>query len=286
MTPEATRSEATPAIEETFEGEKGLRIFWRAWLPERDPRAVVVIAHGGSEHSGRYAHVAADLTAHGFAVYALDHRGHGRSEGDRAVIERLEFAVADLGRLISIAKERHPGKRVFLLGHSMGGCLALAFALRRQDEIDALLLTDPVAALETASPLQRFIARRLSAVAPRLGVFQVPAEAISTDPAVVRDYEQDPLVHHGKMPVRTVAEMSNEIEAFPERLPSLRLPLLVMHGGDDEIVPPSASEMVHDRAGSPRKRLVIYPGLRHEILNEPEQRTVLADIRGWLDEVG
>jgi acylglycerol lipase len=140
--------------------------------------------------------------------------------------------------------------------------------------------------LDGATPVQRLTAPVLSALVPRLGVWGVDADAISTDPAVVRAYEEDPLIDHGKIPVRTLAEMSKAIETFPERLPSLRVPLLSLHGEDDTLVPPSGSELVNELAGSASKRLVTYPGLRHEILNEPEQQTVLDDIRRWLAETG
>jgi acylglycerol lipase len=274
----------TASTESTFQGANGVEIFWRAWLPDGEPEAIVVISHGVSEHSGRYAHVAADLNQQGYAVYALDHRGHGRSKGDRAVIDRLEYAVADIDTLVSIASEQHPGRPVFLLGHSLGGCLALAYTLRHQDRLAGLILSAPVAVLEAASKAQLLVARVLSSVAPRLGAYSVDADAVSTDPAVVRDYETDPLNHHGKVPVRTLAEVAAEVETFPDRLPSLRLPLLVMHGSEDTLVPLEASRLVEERAGSTDKRLVIYPGMRHEILNEPEQGKVLAEINSWLRE--
>jgi len=279
-----TETTAQAATESTFEGADGVEIFWRAWLPEGDPDAIVVISHGVSEHSGRYGHVAADLIGHGDAVYALDHRGHGRSEGDRAVIDSLQNAVADIDTLISIASGQHTGKPIFLLGHSLGGCLALAYALRHQDRLAGLILSAPVAVLEAASPVQLLAARLLSRVAPKLGAYSVDADAVSTDPAVVRDYETDPLNHHDKVPVRTLAEVAAEVETFPERLPSLRIPLLVMHGSEDTLVPLEASRTVEELAGSADKRLVIYPDMRHEILNEPEQDKVLTDIDNWLRE--
>jgi acylglycerol lipase len=285
VTGQAPSGVGAAAVEDTFRGANGLRIFWRAWLPEGDPVAIVAIVHGVSEHSGRYAHVAADLVGHGYAVYALDHRGHGLSEGDRCVIDRLEHAVSDIDSLISIARDRHPDTKVFVLGHSLGGCLSLAHSLRHQDELDGLILSAPVAVLESASAAMRAVARLLSSVVPRLGVYDVDTEAISTDPRVVADYREDPLVYHRKVPVRTLAEATAEIETFPDRLPSLKLPLLALHGAADTIVPPAASRLVEERAGSTKKQLVIYPGLRHEILNEPERQTVLADIRGWLAEV-
>jgi alpha-beta hydrolase superfamily lysophospholipase len=243
----------------------------------------VVLAHGVSEHSGRYAHVARRLNGAGYAVYALDHRGHGRSDGSRANIGRISSAVADIGTLIGIARGERGDGKMFLLGHSMGGALALQFALDRQDELDGLVLSAPAAALEAASPVELFMGRVLSRVAPSLGVFPVDPETVSRDPEVVRDYEQDPLNHHSKLPARTVAELAGAIEEFPERLPTLTVPLLVMVGTGDRLVPPDASRMVEAEAGSADKRLIEYEGLYHEILNEPEQDRVMDDLVAWLD---
>src|SRR2546423_6944442 len=157
-----------------FEGAGGNDIYWQSWLPDSEPRAVVVLSHGASEHSGRYAWTAEQLVARGYGMYALDHRGHGRSSGARAVIDRIDNAVADIGTLIARASEAHPATgRPYLLRHSMGGCLALAYATRRQDTIAGLILSAPVAVLEAASPVQRVAGRVLSAVAPKLGVFAI-----------------------------------------------------------------------------------------------------------------
>lgn len=267
-----------------FAGAGGVQIFWQAWLPGGPPRAAVALAHGVSEHSGRYAWTGEQLAERGYAVYALDHRGHGRSGGRRAVIDRVDNAVSDLGTLIALAASESgaPGKP-FLLGHSMGGWLSLAFATRRQDEIRGLILSAPVAVLEAASPVQRVAGHVLSAVAPRLGVFPIDSRTVSRDPEVVRDYDADPLNHHGKLPARTVHEMAQEVARFPESIPHITVPLLVMVGTGDELVPPVSSELVLDWAGSEDKTLKRYDGLYHEILNEPERDAVLADIAAWLD---
>lgn len=269
----------------SFRGAGGGDIFWQSWpAAEAEPgKATVVIAHGVSEHSDRYDHVARRLNAGGYDVYALDHRGHGRSDGGRANIGRISTAAADIGSLIAIARDELPGRRLFLLGHSMGGALALEFALERQAEIDGLVLSAPAAALEAASPLQLLAGRGLSVIAPGLGVFPVDPEAVSRDPVVVRDYASDPLNHHRKLPARTVAELAGAIETFPERLSGLEVPLLVMVGTADRLVPPDASRMVAAEAGSPDKKLIEYEGLFHEILNEPEQDKVMDDLVAWLD---
>jgi acylglycerol lipase len=266
----------------TFEGAGGLRIFRQAWTPPA-VRAVVVLAHGASEHSGRYAWTAEQLAARGYATHALDHRGHGHSEGTRAYVDRMDNVVADLDQLVRFAAEQHPDAPVFLLGHSMGGCVALAYAIQHQDKLDGLILSAPLAALEAASLATRAAGRVLSVVAPRLGVFGIDSSGVSRDPEVVRDYDADPLNYHGKLPARTVAELADTVGAFDEEVPRLTLPLLVMHGTADPIVPPEASDMVSERASSEDKTYLRYDGLFHEILNEPERERVLGDIADWLD---
>ena len=260
-----------------------MRIFRQSWLPPA-VRAVVVLSHGASEHSGRYGWVAEQLAERGYATHALDHRGHGRSEGNGAYIDRMDHLVEDLDALVHAASEEHPDVPLFLLGHSMGGCVALAYALEHQDKLDGLLLSAPLAALEAASLAQRVAGRVLSVVAPKLGVFDIDSTGVSRDPEVVRDYDEDPLNHHGKLPARTVAELANTISSFHDAVPRLTLPMLLMHGTDDPIVPSHGTDMVNERASSEDKTYIRYDGLYHEILNEPERDRVLGDIADWLDE--
>ena len=266
-----------------FDGAGGVEIAWQSWLPSREPRATVVIAHGVSEHSDRYAHVADRLTRAGYVVYALDHRGHGESEGPRALVDRVEHAVADIDTMIGIARTEQPEGKVFLLGHSMGGALAAEYALAHQDRIDGLVLSAPASDASAASAFERVAGRVLSAVAPKVGVFQVEAEGISRDPNVVRTYVEDPRVFHGKLPARTVSELVQSAQTMPERVSAITLPLLVMVGTGDEVVPPTAARMIEAGASSEDKRLIEYEGLFHEILNEPEQDRVMDDLVAWLD---
>jgi alpha-beta hydrolase superfamily lysophospholipase len=267
-----------------FEGVGGLEIYWQAWLPDGTPRAAIGMAHGASEHSGRYAWTGEQLASHGYALYALDHRGHGRSDGPRALIDRMANAVADLGTLLELAARgsRH-GAKPFLFGHSLGGAIALAFATRRQDQIEGLLLSAPAAALEAASPAQRVASRVLSVIAPKLGVYTIDSSTVSRDSEVVRAYDADPLNYHGKLPARTVHELAEEIALFPDAIPRITVPLLVQVGTGDRLVPPAAAELVYARAGSADKTIERYDGLYHEILNEPERERVVADMLAWLD---
>lgn len=270
-------------VEGILAGAVGAEIFWQAWLPLGAPRAVVVIAHGVGEHSGRYGHVAARLTAAGFAAYALDHRGHGRSSGPRAVIDRMDYAVTDVDSLVTLAASDQASRPIYLLGHSMGGAIAVAYTLRHQERLRGLLLSSAAASIATASPAARVEAKALAAVTPTVGIMEIDAGLLSRDPAVVRAYRDDPLVYHGKLPAGTVAEIAAAIEGFTAELPMLRLPLLVMAGTGDRIVSPAGSRMVHDRAGSPDRTLRVYDGLYHELFNEPERRVVLGDVVAWLD---
>jgi alpha-beta hydrolase superfamily lysophospholipase len=200
------------------------------------------------------------------------------------VIDRVENAVADLGQLIAIADAESAGQdRPFLLGHSFGGFLSLAFATRRQGEIRGLILSAPAAMLEAASPVQRLAGHVLSRIAPKLGVFEVDSTTVSRDPEVVREYDADPLNYHGKLPARTVHKMAQEIGRFPQTVPKITIPLLVQVGTGDELVPPQSSELVYEWASSEDKTIKRYDGLFHEILNEPERATVVADTLAWLD---
>jgi acylglycerol lipase len=272
-------------VEGKFAGAKGLEIYWQAWWEQVPARAVVVISHGAGEHSGRYERPALALAEVGYPVYALDHRGHGRSEGRRALVDRLDNAAADLDLLIDLARREQPDVPLFLLGHSLGGTIALRYALRHQDKLDGLILSGPVAAIELPPAPVRLAAKALSAALPWMPALGVDPAVVSRDPAEVEAYRSDPLVHHGKLPVRTVAEIAAATEAFPEQVASLTLPILLVHGSEDRLAPVRGSRMVYERASSLDKTLEIYDGLFHEVLNElPEDRArVLADIIAWLN---
>jgi alpha-beta hydrolase superfamily lysophospholipase len=165
----------------------------------------------------------------------------------------------------------------------MGACLALELALADQSRLAGLVLSGPLVALDTPRPLLA-LSRALAAAVPRLGVYGVDAVQISRDPDEVRRYDGDPLNYRGKLPVRTVAELAAAIATFPRRAPVLQLPLLIMQGLADRIVPASGAKALAGRAGSEDKTLKLYPGLYHEIFNEaePERSQVVGDLVDWL----
>jgi len=272
------------ALKDSIEGVDGTTLFCRHWLPQAAATRVAVIAHGLAEHSGRYEYLAGRLAASGFTVYALDHRGHGQSPGRRANIQRFDRVVEDLQALVARAAKDNPGLPLTLIGHSMGGAIALACALRHPAAIRNLVLSGPALSAGKQVPaLQLIMVRLLSAILPNVGALTLPADAISRNPAVVRAYEQDPLVYRGAIPARTMAELLKAMQAFPETVDALRMPVLVLHGTADRLVPLGPVEPVLKRLGSADKTVHRYEGLYHEVFNEPERDRVIGDMLAWLD---
>lgn len=270
--------------EGTIAGADGTELYTQAWSPSETPRGVIVIAHGLAEHSGRYELLTARLVRAGFAVQALDHRGHGRSPGHRANIGRFDSVVSDLYALIDQVRSEHPGTPLTLLGHSMGGAIALTCTLRHQDALHGLVLSAPALAVGADVPtLQVNVARLLSLLLPNVGILKLPAEAVSRDPVVVRAYVNDPLVFTGAVPARTVAELFAAMRAFPATVAQLRIPVLVLHGTGDTLVPLVNCQPIYERLGSRDRSVRTYPGLYHEVFNEPEREAVIADLLDWLD---
>ncbi len=257
--------------------------YWQGWSVP-DPVGVVVLVHGAHEHGGRYAHVAERLGRSGYASYAPDHPGHGRSPGRRGDIGSLDAAVDGVATVVRAAADRHPGVPVFVYGHSLGGLVALQYLTGRPHErVAGGVVSAPALDTSTATPLQRLVAPVLSRVAPGLGVLTLDAEAVSRDPDVVAAYRADPLNHTGRMVARTGTEIMVGAAAMPARLRGLTLPLLVLHGGGDRMMPPSASEVVREHAGSVDLTVRIWAGLAHEPHNEPEKDQVLDEVVTWLD---
>ena len=260
------------------------RLYRQTWLPEGDPRAVIVLAHGLGEHSGRYTDLARHCTDRGFAVYAVDHYGHGKSEGLAGHVERFSVYLDGIRELLSRAREEQPGVPVFMLGHSMGGLIAAAFMRESQADFRGCVLSGPAFLSDAAPPaVVLWVNRLLSSLAPTLPMTGLDPAGVSRDPEVVRAYVSDPLVHHGKMSARLIAELMATMRATLAAAPEIELPLLVMHGDADVLTSPSGSQAFHARASSGDKTLKLYPGLYHEIFNEPEKAAVLTDMTDWLE---
>jgi len=268
----------------TAAGTGGTSLYAQAWLPGAAPRAVIVLSHGLAEHGGRYETLARELAQRGYAVYAVDHRGHGRSSGPRANIERFAYLVADFCGFTDRCAGEHPGAPVFMLGHSMGGAVAFASALRLQHLLRGLVLSAPALAMDQPVPrLQEMLVRLLSVVAPGTGALTLPPDSVSRDPSVVARYAADPLVHHKPIPARTLVELLGAMRGFPASAPGLRLPTLVLHGTADKLVPLAATRPVYQAFGTRDCVVKLYDGLYHEVFNEPERERVTADLLRWLE---
>jgi alpha-beta hydrolase superfamily lysophospholipase len=266
-----------------FKGYKDLDIYYQCWLPEGDARAVLLVVHGWAEHSGRYVNLVDYFVPKGYAICALDHRGHGRSEGPRGYVDRFSDYLLDLKTFFDLIRSQHSDTKIFMVGHSMGGTVATAYVIEHQHELAGLLLSGASLMVGPGLPSALIpLARILSVLMPRMGVFVLDATDISQDKAVVDAYVNDPLVYRGKITCRFAAEMLKTLRKLPSQMPEINLPILVMHGTDDRLGDPEGSRLLYDRAGSKDKTLKLYQGFYHEIFNEPEREQVLSDMEGWL----
>ncbi|QDM40348.1 alpha/beta hydrolase [Altererythrobacter sp. TH136] len=263
-------------------GHGGVELFAQGWLPEGPVRDVIAIAHGFAEHGGRYGNLVERLVPHGYALYALDHRGHGRSGGKRALVDRMAWVIEDFHKFVSEVRARHGGQRIKLLGHSMGGNVAFGYALRWPEDLSGLILSGPLIG-GSAPAGQRLIVKLLSAIAPGLGTVALPPEAVSRDPAVVKAYAADPLVTIGKVPARTAHELFAPLPGYLARAPGMKVPVLIQHGEADALVPLKGARPTIDAIGASDKTVITYPGLFHEIYNEPEKDAVIGDLTRWLE---
>ena len=272
--------------EHSFDGADGVRIVYDVWTPAAPGGAVgvVVLAHGYAEHARRYDHVAARLGEAGLVTYALDHRGHGRSGGKRVYLRDIGEYTADFGTLVGIAKAEHPDLKLVVLGHSMGGAIVFTYGAEHPGDYDAMVLSGPaVDAQESVSPVKLAMAKVLGRITPGLPVENLPADAVSRDPQVVAAYENDPLVHHGKLPAGIGRALIGVGETMPQRASAITAPLLVVHGDHDKLIPVQGSRRLVECVGSVDVHLKEYPGLYHEVFNEPEQALVLDDVTAWIE---
>lgn len=249
----------------------GGRLAYRSW-PADKPRGNVVIAHGFAEHGGRYGHVAAALNGASLSVWAPDHRGHGGSEGERANIESVWSAVADLDLFVDLVRDQSSEGPLFLVGHSMGGLVAAAYAEAHQDRLDGLVLSGALVHVDPG-----LVALADAEEIPDLGL----ADAVSRDPAVVQAYKEDPDVYLGPPP-RGFLRAAGEVEEVRSRFGELRLPILVMHGSADLLVSPQALRDLVAGVASEDLTAIIWPGLWHEIFNEPEKDRVIRTTIDWI----
>jgi acylglycerol lipase len=260
----------------------GLRLFAQGWEPEGPSRAAVCLVHGGGEHSGRYAHVAAALTDASFALLTFDLRGHGRSEGPRGHAPSFDVLLDDIGHLLAEAEERFPGQPRFLYGHSLGGSLVLNYVLRRRPALAGVVATSPFLRPAFTPPAWKVaLGRVMRRLWPTLSMYnEVDARAISRDPEVVRRAIADPL-NHSRISARAGIDILEAGEWAIAHAAGFPLPLLIMHGSADALASVEASRQFAARVPGDCT-FKLWEGLYHETHNEPEKQDVLAFVVDWL----
>ena len=274
---------AMTRTEKTFEGVGGITIVYDVWMPDTPVRAVVVLAHGYGEHARRYDHVAQRFGEAGLAMYALDHRGHGRAGGKRVRVRHIKEFVSDYRTLVLTARKENPGLPIIVLGHSMGGGIAFAYGVAHPAEYDLMVLSGPaLAAHKSVSKFKAVLGKTVGSILPDLPIEKIEAAMVSRDPQVVADYESDPLVYRGKVPAGIGKALLVVGETMERKAPGITAPLLVVHGEDDQLIPVEGSRRLVACIGSTDVELKVYPELYHEVFNEPERDRVLEDVTTWI----
>ncbi len=266
-----------------FQGQKKLNLYYQCWLPDGDARAILLIAHGLFEHSGRYTNLVNYFVPKGYAVYGLDHRGHGKSEGLRGYVEKFSHYLEDLQTFVKLVRSERGDSQIFLTGHSVGGTIATAYSIDHQHELTGLILSGAsLMVASNISPILTTLAPMVSRLLPKLGMTTIDAAAISQDQTVVDAYLNDPLVYKGRIRARLGAELIKAYQQLRPRMPWINLPVLIMHGTADRLSESDGSQLLYEQISSRDKTLKLYQDFYHEILNEPGREQVLADIETWL----
>ncbi len=267
-----------------FNDAQGRPIFHQHWLPDDAPRAVAIFVHGLGDHSGRYTNLVNALAPLGFALYALDHIGHGKSAGQRVYVDSFDEYIVTLKQFYDMTTGWQPGLPIFLFAQSMGSLIAALFLTAYPQSVAGAILCSPAAKPPTSLGSATIaLGRVASRLAPRVGVAALDASGVSRDPAVVAAYRNDPLVYTGKVTARLGAEILNSMQRLERDAPKITVPLLILQGTADRMVNPEGSELIYRLASSTDKELRRYEGLYHEVFNEPERDLVLHDVVEWLN---
>lgn len=267
-----------------FKGVRDANIYFQSWLPESEPKAVLLIVHGLAEHSGRYMNIANHFVPLGYALFGMDHLGHGKSDGTRVYVKRFEDYTNILKIYFDRIRSWQPGKPIFLVGHSMGGLISAVFLLDHQAELTGAVLSGAAVKVPiNITPAILVVGKMLSALMPRFGLIGLDPKGVSRDPAVVQAYVSDPLVFKGKTTARLAAEMLKAMQYVSAAATKITLPIMIVQGSADKLIDPAGAQMLYDLASSADKEIRIYEGFYHEVFNEPEHDKVLRDVEIWLE---
>jgi alpha-beta hydrolase superfamily lysophospholipase len=268
--------------EGTFEGVGGLKIATRTWRPDGAVRGVIILVHGFNSHSGYFAWPAEKFAGAGLAAYALDHRGRGKSEGERFYVEKFSDWLEDVNTLVGMARSENPGVPVYMLGHSVGGVIASSYVFEHQSEIAGLICES--FAFDVGLPhLVQLALEGASHLIPHLPLYSLKNEIFSRDPAVVAAMNNDPLIANEKQPAETASEVLKAAARLGENMPNIKIPVFIIHGTDDKATRWQGSQYFYDNVGSEDKTLKLYEGGYHDLLNDIDKETVMADILAWVN---
>lgn len=260
----------------------GVMLAGQAWLPAAT-HAVIALVHGIAEHAGRYAFLAERANAQGIGLVSVDLRGHGRSPGERSYVERFDDYLLDVDALWAKAGELAAGSPLFLMGHSMGGAITLRWVAQRGRPVSGLILSS--AALKIGGDVPRllvWLAPFLSRRFPHLRGTRIDPTVISRDAAAVAAYVADPLVSLEAPPARTGAELLQAMTTNRAAADSLTLPVYLFHGDADRLTDPAGSREIHDLWGGADRTLRLWPGSRHETLNDLDREAVATELLDWV----
>lgn len=271
------------ARESTFTGAGAMQLYAQAWTPSTPTRAVVALVHGFGEHGARYTWLAEALTDAGYALSTFDHRGHGHSPGLRGHIDSFQEFLDDVAASLPGAQALAPGAPVFLMGHSMGGLIALDYAIRRPQGLAGVIASAPLLAQPNVAPWMTYASKLLSRIKPDFSLDTgVKPETISRDPAEVKRYAEDPYVH-GRASARFGTELTAAQAWTQAHAGELALPLLLYHGDADPLVPIAGSRTFFANVQVADKQFIEWPGGYHESHNDLHRAEVFAAILQWLD---
>jgi len=270
-------------IDGRFKGAKNAGVYYQAWIPEGTIKAILLLVHGLGEYSGRFMNHVNYFVPLGYAIYGLDHLGHGKSDGEREVVDRFTDFTEPLKVYCQMIMKRHPDTPVFIFGHSMGGLITCSYLIDHQADFKGAILSAPaIKVSDSISPVAIAMGKILSWIMPKAGVLSLDAAAISRDPDVVDAYINDPLVFHGRTPARLAAEILKTMMRVRSEMEKITLPLIIFQGSEDKLVDPQGARLLYSNAGSRDKTLKVYDGLYHEIHNEPERSIMFKDMEDWL----
>jgi alpha-beta hydrolase superfamily lysophospholipase len=271
-------------IQGKIHGHDGLELFEQTWLPDGEARGVIALVHGIGEHSGRYGYLVQRLRDARFAVAAFDNRGHGRSEGQRGHIDSWADYREDVRMFLRYVHASFPSRPVFLYGHSLGALIATDYVIFHPEGIQGLIVSGhPLQPTSAAKPLLVFAAKILSRYRPRTPLsLGLGDEALSRDPEVAKAYQDDPLVHR-KVTARWGTEALAAVDRVRERAGEITIPLLILHGGADQINSVEGSKELLTIVSSQDKQLIVYPGGYHEPHNDLDAERVASDVIDWVN---